>query len=139
MGPEQLKLAAVTLAVVSVICLASALRSWLRSPAGGMREPAEHRAWHGGGVLTLVALFLLGAVVALARPMGWPRDSALWVAFGAFLAVMTVTRPWWFWDNYRARWLRDLIGSEATALFYLLLAGVMMWVGLFTDWTFGRR
>ena len=33
----------------------------------------------------------------------------------AFLAVMTLTRPWWFWENYKAWWLRGLIGDEATA------------------------
>jgi hypothetical protein len=30
-------------------------------------------------------------------------------------------------------------GDEATAVVYLPLAGVMAWVGLFTDWSFGRR
>jgi hypothetical protein len=39
----------------------------------------------------------------------------------------------------RARWLRELIGDEPTALLYLVVAGVMVWVGLFTDWTFGRH
>lgn len=52
---------------------------------------------------------------------------------------MTLTRPWWFWENWKARWLRDLIGDGGTALVYLTLAAVMVWVGLFTDWTFGRR
>jgi hypothetical protein len=58
---------------------------------------------------------------------------------GGLLAVMTLTRPWWFWENWRARWLRDLIGDEGTAFVYLALAAVMVWVGLYTDWTFGRR
>jgi hypothetical protein len=32
-----------------------------------------------------------------------------------------------------------MIGDEATAVLYLAIAGVMVWVGLYTDWTFGRR
>jgi hypothetical protein len=52
---------------------------------------------------------------------------------------MTLLRPWWFWENYRARWLRNLIGDEATMLVYLGIAAIMVWVGLNTDWTFGRR
>jgi hypothetical protein len=77
----------------------------------------------------------MGSCVAF----GWSRDRALWVGFGAFLAIMTAIQPWWFWEHYKARWLRELIGDEATAMVYLLLAGVMLWVGLFTDWSFGRR
>ena len=63
----------------------------------------------------------------------------LWVGLGTFLAIMTVSRPWWFWENYRARWLRDVIGDRPTATFYLALSAVMVWVGLFTKWPFGRR
>jgi hypothetical protein len=71
--------------------------------------------------------------------MGWSVDRALWVGLGSMVGVLTLARPWWYWDNYRARWLRELIGDEATAAFYLLVAALMVWVGLFTDWTFGRR
>jgi hypothetical protein len=52
---------------------------------------------------------------------------------------MTISRPWWFWENYKARWLRDAIGDGPTAVLYLALSAVMVWVGLYTDWTFGRR
>jgi hypothetical protein len=52
---------------------------------------------------------------------------------------MTLTRPWWFWESHKARWLRGLIGDEPTAGFYLAVAALMVWVGLFTEWTFGRR
>jgi hypothetical protein len=31
------------------------------------------------------------------------------------------------------------MGDEGTAFVYLALAGVMVWVGVYTDWTFGRR
>jgi hypothetical protein len=63
----------------------------------------------------------------------------LWVGLGLGLTLMTVTRPWWFWENYKARWLRELIGDGTTTAFYLLVAAAMVWVGLFTDWKFGRH
>lgn len=47
-------------------------------------------------------------------------------------------RPWWFWGNRRAGCLRNGT-DEGTALPYRALAAAMVWVGLFTDWTFGRR
>lgn len=75
----------------------------------------------------------------LAGELGWSRDRVLWVGVGNYLALMTLTRPWWFWDNYRARGLRDSIGDGPTALLYLALSGVMVWVGLYTDWTFGHH
>jgi len=87
----------------------------------------------------VVSLAWLGGLWVLADLFGWNRDRALWLGFAGFLALMTVLRPTWFWENYRARWLRGVVGDEGTALLYLLLAGIMVWVGLFTDWTFGRR
>ena len=50
-----------------------------------------------------------------------------------------ISRPWWFWENYKARWLRDAIGDGPTAFIYLLLSAILVWVGLFTSWTFGHR
>lgn len=80
-----------------------------------------------------VAILWIGAT-----EVGWPRHRTLWVGVGSFLAVMTLVRPWWFWDNHRARWLRGLIGDEPTAGLYLAVAAAMIWVGLFTEWSFGR-
>jgi hypothetical protein len=37
------------------------------------------------------------------------------------------------------RWLRNSIGDAPTVLLYLGLSGVMVWVGRYTDWTFGRH
>ena len=74
-----------------------------------------------------------------ASRLGWPRDRTLWVGMGSFLALMTLARPWWFWENYRARSLRGLIGDEPTAGLYLVIAAAMIWVGLFTEWTFGPQ
>ncbi len=101
--------------------------------------PAERSGCAGTLVLTLVTLSGLAGMWVAAAEFGWPRDRVLWVGFGALLTLFTVARPWWFWDNYKARWMRDLLGDEGTAAFYLIVAAVMIWVGCFTDWTFGRR
>jgi hypothetical protein len=63
----------------------------------------------------------------------------LWVGLSAFLGLMTILRPWWFWENYRARWLRNVMGDGATIVVYFAVAGIMVWVGLNTNWTFGRH
>lgn len=93
----------------------------------------------GGLILFLVSALSIAILWLGAMELGWPRDRTLWVGVGAFLAIMTLARPWWFWENHRARWLRDLIGDESTAGLYLAIAAAMIWVGLFTEWTFGRH
>lgn len=123
---------------MSLLFVALAARDWLGASAESARGP-QRSAWRGGLILFAVSLLSLGALWAAAGMLGWQRDRVLWVGFGGFLAIMTLARPWWFWDNYKARWLRDLIGDEPTAGIYLALAAVMIWVGLFTEWTFGRR
>lgn len=95
--------------------------------------------WWGNVVGFVVSLALVGIVLSIARLAGWNRDRAMWVGFGGFLGLMTVLRPSWFWENYRARWLRNVIGDGATTVMYLALAAIMMWIGLNTDWGFGRR
>jgi len=95
--------------------------------------------WWGRVVGVLVSVGMVGSVLAVARIAGWNRDRAMWVAFGGFLGLMTILRPFWFWESYRARWLRNVIGDGATAAVYLAFAAIMVWIGLNTDWGFGRR
>jgi len=87
----------------------------------------------------LVGLAFCLLVVLAFHAFGWPRDRALWLGLGTALGMLTLTRPWWFWEDYRARWLRGLIGDAGTALVYLALAAMMMWIGLETNWRFGRQ
>ena len=102
-------------------------------------DQPNHSRWRGLLILTLVSMLMLGAIWQVADVARWPRDRALWIGFGVSLAFMTLARPWWFWEDRRARWLRRLIGDELTTMVYLGVAGGMVWVGVFTDWTFGRR
>jgi hypothetical protein len=135
---EQLKVTAIILALVSLTLLAIAAGDWSSARAKA-EDPTERSGCQGNLILLVVSLLLVGTLWMVAGELGWSRDRVLWTGLGGFLAVMTLTRPWWFWENYRARWLRDVIGDEVTAFLYLALSAVMVWVGLFTDWTVGRQ
>ena len=127
----------IALSAVSVACLVAALRAW-HEPS---QDPAPPRRSEFQGNLILLGVSLLSVVVLLgaAHAGVGEENRMLWVGLGLGLTLMTVTRSWWFWENYKARWLRELIGDGATTAFYLLVAAAMVWVGLFTDWTFGRH
>jgi uncharacterized membrane protein len=99
----------------------------------------ERNSWRGRLLGVLFSVGLVGIVLTVVRIEGWNRDRAMWLAFGGFLGAMTILRPSWFWENYKARWLRNAIGDGATAAVYLAFAALMMWIGLNTDWGFGRR
>ena len=139
MAPEHLRVAAIIVALLSIGFFVVALARWPAS--GGERESdlRSRHGWSGGLLLFSISIGLVATLLAVAGAAGWNRDRTLWVGFGAFLCFMTVLRPWWFWENYRARWLRKLIGDGATILVYLVVATIMVWVGLNTDWTFGRQ
>jgi hypothetical protein len=138
-GRPALKSLAIAFALISLLFAVLAANDWGDQPTE-RRDPtgSDRRGWSGGVILFLVSGCSLVALYLGARVLGWPRDRTLWAGLGTLLALMTLVRPWWFWDNYRARWLRDLVGDEATAGLYLAFAAVMIWVGLFTEWTFGN-
>ena len=129
----------IVLAIVSVICLAWAVRQWDRSRGSDSAAPSDRNGWREGLFGLCLTLVWIGLLWILADANGWNRDRTLWLGLGSFVATMTVIRPRWYWNNYRARWLRDSIGDTATSAFYLLVAALMMWVGFFTNWTFGRN
>jgi hypothetical protein len=130
---------AIAFALLSLTLLVAAARSW-RSPRADQAGTEPNRSGlRAGLILFAVTGALFGSLWVGAAGMGWPRDRALWVGLGGFLGVMTLVRPWWFWDNWRARALRGVIGDQATTILYLALAGVLVWVGLYTNWTFGHR
>jgi hypothetical protein len=137
--PQQMKVAASAFGLLSLTLLVVAARQWSSDRVEPDAGPPARSSWRGNLILFAVSIVFLGGLLALAGTLGWSRDRVLWIGLGNFLALMTLTRPWWFWDNYRARWLRDAIGDAPTALLYLALSGVMVWVGLYTNWTFGRR
>ena len=138
-APEHLRIAAIVFAMVSVVLLAYAIRPWSAPPSEVGSDERARTRWQGNLLLFLLSIGLVVSVLLAAELAGWNRDRALWISVGSFLGLMTLLRPWWFWENYRARWLRNLIGDEATMVVYLGIAAIMVWVGLNTDWTFGRR
>jgi hypothetical protein len=136
-APEHLKATALTLALVSLTLFTFAATDL----AAGDTKPADERpraGWRGGFVLLAVSFTVGSLLWFVSRLEGWSRDRVFWVGCGAFLGVLTLLRPWWFWENYKARWLRNAIGDEPTAIFYLVVSAICIWVGLNTDWTFGR-
>jgi hypothetical protein len=138
-SPIQAKVAVIAFGLLSLVLVAAAVREWSSRGLEADRAAPARSGGRGALILLGVSVAVVGSLMIAAPAAGWARDRALWVGVGGFLAVMTVTRPWWFWENWRARWLRNLIGDEGTAFVYLALAAVMVWVGLYTDWTFGRR
>ena len=118
---------------------ALAVDEWSDRPDPDDRPATDRSTLRGALILLAVSFLAIGALWVTAAELGWRPDRALWVGVGLFLAAMTLVRPWWFWENYKARWLRGLVGDEPTAGIYLALAAAMVWVDLFTEWTFGRR
>jgi hypothetical protein len=133
------KTLAIAFALLSLLFAALAANEWSESSDEAGGPDPERNTFVGALILFLVSALSVAILWLGATELGWPRDRTLWVGIGAFLAVMTLARPWWFWDNYRARWLRNLIGDETTAGLYLAIASAMIWIGLFTEWTFGRQ
>jgi hypothetical protein len=137
-GRRELKPLAIAFALLSLLFAALAVNEWSDADDDAPRRAGQGRAV-GGLILLLITGLSLAILWIGATELGWPRNRTLWVGMGAFLALMTLARPWWFWENYRARWLRGLIGDESTAGLYLVIAAAMIWVGLFTEWTFGPQ
>jgi hypothetical protein len=137
--PGQTKAAAIALGLLSLTLLAVAAGQWSSDRPVADDGAATRSPWRGNLILLGISVLLLGGLLLVAEELGWSRDRVLWIGMGNYLAFMTLIRPWWFWDNYRARWLRTAIGDGPTAFLYLAIAGVMVWLGVYTDWTFGRR
>ena len=138
MRRPELKSLAIVFALLSLLFGALAAHEWSDATDDQARSGPTRSGVVGGLILFLVSALSVAILWIGATELGWPRNRTLWVGLGAFLAVMTLARPWWFWDNYRARWLRSLIGDEPTAGLYLAVAAAMIWVGLFTEWAFGQ-
>jgi hypothetical protein len=139
MSPAELKLTAIACALLSLALLITVLMRWSAPAVDDPAEASERSAWRGGLTLFGVCLLLIVSLLVVAAKAGWARDRTLRIGVGTFLGLLTLTRPWWFWENWKARWLRGLIGDAATALVYLVLAAAMVWIGMYTDWTFGKR
>ena len=90
-------------------------------------------------VTTIFAIGLLAALALFAMVTGAPFDRVAYSGFGLFVGVCTLLRPAWFWEHPRARAVRSVLGDGGTAAFYLVVAVVLLYLGLFTNVTFGRH
>lgn len=85
-------------------------------------------------ILTTLGLF--GFLLLLSSLTGIPRERVLTGGFGTYVLVLTVLRPAWYWENPKAKAMRQALGDEAAAGFYVILALVLMYLGTFTDCRF---
>ena len=77
--------------------------------------------WHGDtrfAWLPFIALASAAAALGLGLLLRSAFGLRFWSGFFAGLAAIqawcTWRLPWWFWEGWRARWLRGLIGDRAT-------------------------
>ena len=84
------------------------------------------------GLLIATALFLVFAALAraLAVYAGISEDRTLVAAFGLALGWCTLRKPWWFWDHWKAGFVRGLIGDQATTIVYLVFAALLLYAAL---------
>ena len=76
-----------------------------------------------GKVVVPIALVIASILVAHALRVD--EDVVLGFSGSAALGTLTIVRPRWFWQDRRARLLRELIGDRATIGAYLLAAAVV--------------
>jgi hypothetical protein len=76
----------------------------------------------------LLIYFALGK--ALEFYAGVPVERTVLVGFALGLAWVTARKPWWFWDHWKAHFLRRLIGDTATTVAYLAIAILLLYLGL---------
>jgi hypothetical protein len=69
-----------------------------------------------GPMALVIASFMVAHALRL------DEDVVLGFSMSAALSTLTIVRPWWFWQDRRARWARKLIGDRATIGVYLLVA-----------------
>ncbi len=84
------------------------------------------------GLLIATALFLVFAALAraLAVYAGISEDRTLVAGFGLALGWCTLRKPWWFWDHWKAGFVRGLIGDQATTIVYLVFAALLLYAAL---------
>jgi len=67
------------------------------------------------GLLILTAI--ISCIASIAAVSSWFRldfDGTFWICGGAVLVVLTLVRPWWFWDHPKALLARKLLRKLCT-------------------------
>ena len=55
----------------------------------------------------------------------------LFLLTAAFTFWGAVTKPAFFWEHRKSRFLRGILGDSGTAAFYVAVALFLAWVGIF--------
>jgi hypothetical protein len=83
----------------------------------------------------LVAILLSGiGLLAIARLTRWPTDRVVASGTGLGILALAALRPRWFWCQTVVMYLREQFGDRPVRIFYLVVGGVLLGVGLLTDW-----
>jgi len=81
------------------------------------------------GALAFCAFFALGHFVQAST--GFAEDRTFLIGIGAFIAICTWRKPWWFWEHPKARFVRDIIGDLPTTVAYYLISAGCVGYGIF--------
>jgi hypothetical protein len=85
-----------------------------------------------------VIVFGIGLAFQVSSRFGVDLDAALGFEVGLLLAIVTIKRPWWFWNHPKATFLRDIVGDTATIIVYLAIAAAFMFISVRRQVTIAR-
>ena len=86
------------------------------------------------GLLILAAIIaFVGSVVAVSSWFHSDFDGTFWIGGGVVLVVLTLVRPWWFWDHPKALLARKLLTDRGAFLTYVAVAAVIISIGIRRD------
>jgi uncharacterized membrane protein YecN with MAPEG domain len=57
-------------------------------------------------------------------------EAILVITLGLVVAALTITRPSFYWESRRARFMRRIIGDRATVVLYLVIALICIGSGI---------
>jgi hypothetical protein len=87
--------------------------------------------------LRFVLLVLLGLaaflwiLAQLQTHAGLDFAAGYWAGTGILFLILTLRRPWWFWDHPKARFVRDIIGDRGTTVLYVGIALTLLGVSAY--------
>lgn len=91
----------------------------------------------------LVGSFVVGAAAIygafqLQEWSGFPMSRSVVAMLGAGIVAVTLARPFWFWEQPKARFMRDLVGDRVTFVVYIATGVIIFGLALFGVGDWGR-
>lgn len=57
-------------------------------------------------------------------------EAVMLLLLGSLTIGLTYYKPRWYWEHYKARFLRKCLGDRATALVYYTIGAICLAIGL---------